>query len=80
MLNARYLARLGYGMCAERASEEAVGEFVERLPDYERALAGYDQVGNSVALRTIEDRAVAAAEADPGDLRRWRRETARAVR
>ena len=33
------------------------------MPEFEAALAGYEQDGNTVALRTIEERASAAAAA-----------------
>jgi uncharacterized protein (TIGR00661 family) len=37
------------------AVDTALGEFVERLPEFEHALSRYEQVGNSVALRAVED-------------------------
>ena len=73
LMNGRYLARLGYGMCVERTSKAALAEFIDRLPEFEHALARYEQVGNSVALRTIEEQAIEAAEAAPRELRRARR-------
>jgi uncharacterized protein (TIGR00661 family) len=73
LMNGRYLARLGYGMCVERTTKAALAEFVDRLPEFEHALARYEQVGNSVALRTIEEQAKEAAEAAPRELRRARR-------
>jgi uncharacterized protein (TIGR00661 family) len=80
LMNARYLARLGYGLCAPRVTKATLGEFLERLPEFEDALARYEQVGNSVALRTIEDRATAAAEAAPRERGRARRQARKAVR
>jgi hypothetical protein len=44
------------------------------------ALAGYEQVGNSVALRTIEERAMTAAEEDRRTRRQARRVARRRVR
>ena len=73
VINARYTARLGYGMCAPTVTAEVMHEFVDRLPEFEAALASYEQDGNSVALRTIEERAVEAAAAESRDLRRERR-------
>jgi uncharacterized protein (TIGR00661 family) len=73
LMNGRYLARLGYGMCVERTSKAALAEFIDRLPEFEHALARYEQVGNSVALRAIEEQATEAAEAAPRELRRARR-------
>jgi uncharacterized protein (TIGR00661 family) len=73
LMNGRYLARLGYGMCVERTTKAALAEFIERLPEFEHALARYEQVGNSVALRTVEEQAKEAAEAAPRELRRAKR-------
>jgi len=73
VINARYTARLGYGMCAEEVTPEVMREFVDRLPELEATLAGYEQDGNALALRTIEDRALEAAAAEPRELRRERR-------
>jgi uncharacterized protein (TIGR00661 family) len=80
LMNARYLERAGVGMCAARVTRGALDEFLERLPEHERSLAGYEQKGNSVALRTIEERAVAAAEATSRERRRARRDARRRSR
>jgi uncharacterized protein (TIGR00661 family) len=77
-MNARYLDRAGYGMCASTVTGETLDAFLERMPDFERALAAYEQVGNAVALRTIEQHAQTAAAAAPRERRRARR-TARRV-
>ena len=76
VLNARYLQREGFGMCALEVTPTVLTEFLARLEEFERALAGYEQVGNTVALKTIEERAVAAA----CDDRRARRRARRAAR
>lgn len=73
MMNARYLERDGYGLCAPVVTREILGEFLERLGEFERALAGYEQEGNSVTLKTIEQHAIAVAAAQPRALRRERR-------
>jgi uncharacterized protein (TIGR00661 family) len=78
VINARYTARLGYGMCADEVTPEVMREFVDRLPEFEAALAGYQQDGNARALRTIEERAIEAAAAEPRELRRERRVARRA--
>jgi hypothetical protein len=57
-----------------------VGDFIERIPQFEEALTGYEQSGNSIALRAIEERALEAAAAAPRDLRKERREARRAQR
>jgi UDP-N-acetylglucosamine:LPS N-acetylglucosamine transferase len=80
LLNARYLQRLGYGMYTPRVTRALLAAFLARLPEYEEALAGYEQEGNSVALRTIEDRAVVAAASSPRERRQARRAARRAAR
>jgi uncharacterized protein (TIGR00661 family) len=80
VMNARYLEREGFGMCAARVTRAALDEFLERLPQLERSLAGYEQAGNSVALQTIEERALAAAEATARERRRARRDARRRSR
>ena len=46
VLNARYLEREGYGLCADDLTDARLGEFLERIPDCERKLASYTQDGN----------------------------------
>jgi uncharacterized protein (TIGR00661 family) len=80
LMNARYLQREGYGMCATEVTPAVLSEFLGRLEDFEKALAGYEQVGNTVALRTIEDCAVAAGSEDRRTRRKARRVARRRVR
>jgi uncharacterized protein (TIGR00661 family) len=80
LMNARYLQRMGYGMCTERVGKGVLAEFQERLPEFERSLAGYEQAGNSVTLETVEQRAAQAVEAAPRERRRAKRTARRAVR
>ena len=54
-LNARYLAGLGYGAWAPELTDEVLTDFLERLPVYEEAVAGYEQQGNDAALASLED-------------------------
>lgn len=54
-LNARYLAGLGYGAFAPELTEEVLADFLDRLPAYEEAVAGYEQEGNTAALASLED-------------------------
>lgn len=79
-MNARYLDRLGYGAFTEQVGADTLAGFMERVPELAAALAGYEQDGNKHTLRTIEERAVAAAEAAPRELRRARRTARRAAR
>ena len=76
LMNARYLQREGYGLCAPEIDAAALGTFLDGLPEYERALEGYDRAGNEAALRTIED-TVTAAGADDRRRRRQLRRLAR---
>ena len=46
VLNARYLEREGYGLCADELTDARLGQFLERIPDCERKLAAYTQDGN----------------------------------
>jgi hypothetical protein len=71
---------LGYGVCAPKPTPEVVDDFIERLPEFTVALAGYEQSGNSAALEAIEERALGAAAAAPRELRKARRDARRAQR
>jgi uncharacterized protein (TIGR00661 family) len=66
VLNALYLQDLGYGAYARRLDEATLGAFLARIPEYERALAGYAQDGNAVALATLKEQVAAAARRRPG--------------
>ena len=54
MMNARYLERDGYGLCAEEVDERVMERFLDGLDGFEQALSGYEQDGNAVALETVE--------------------------
>jgi uncharacterized protein (TIGR00661 family) len=61
VLNARYLEANGYGLAADVDLTAArLGEFLERLPDFEAKLAGYRQDGNADMLGAL-DRLLAEA-------------------
>jgi UDP:flavonoid glycosyltransferase YjiC (YdhE family) len=65
VLNARYLEAEGYGLGADALTAERLSEFLERLPDFERRLAGYHQQGNVELLAKLDDillRAVASKQ------------------
>jgi len=72
-LNARYLERLGYGAYAEAPTPQAIGAFLERLPQHEVALAGYAQDGNNEALAALREQLALVALAQTGGRRRGRR-------
>jgi uncharacterized protein (TIGR00661 family) len=61
VLNARYLELEGYGLAADEALTSArLGEFLERLPEFEARLAAYHQDGNADMLAAL-DRLLAEA-------------------
>jgi uncharacterized protein (TIGR00661 family) len=80
VMNARYLQREGFGMCAMEVTPAVLDEFLDRLDEFALSLAGYEQVGNSVALATIEERAIAAECEDRRARRRARRVARRRTR
>ena len=53
-MNARYLERLGFGTGASALDEPALERFLAREPAHERALAAYEQDGNTEALGVID--------------------------
>jgi uncharacterized protein (TIGR00661 family) len=61
VLNARYLERQGYGLCAAVLDDARLGQFLERIPDCERELAAYQQDGNRDLLEGLETSLTAAA-------------------
>lgn len=72
-MNSRYLQREGYGLAATELTEATVERFLDGLDGYRDRLAGYEQDGNEVTLKTIEERIEIAAASRPADLRRARR-------
>ena len=60
VINARYLEAEGYGLTADEISGERLSAFIERLPDFERRLAGYRQEGNTDLLGALEHGIAAA--------------------
>jgi uncharacterized protein (TIGR00661 family) len=74
-LNARYLARLGYGEYAEAPTPQAIGAFLERLPAHAASLAEYAQDGNNEALAALREQ-LAFVALEHGGRRRARRSAA----
>ncbi len=63
LMNARYLAREGYGLAAADAAEPGLlGGFVERLPELAARLAGYQQDGNRELLTAVDHFLTIAAQ------------------
>jgi uncharacterized protein (TIGR00661 family) len=54
ILNARYLEAEGYGLAVDEVTATGVAGFLERIPDFERKLAGYHQDGNTDLLSALE--------------------------
>jgi hypothetical protein len=54
ILNARYLQKEGYGLCAEGITAAALSAFLDRLPELERNLSRYSQNGNQDLLAKLE--------------------------
>ena len=78
VMNARYLQREGFGMCAPAIDARALAAFIERLDIYNERLSGYVQDGNVEALEVIEAQ-VTAAGADTRRARARARREARAA-
>lgn len=54
-LNALYVEREGYGLYAPKVDEASVGQFVERLHEFEKNLADYEQDGNRKLLGALDE-------------------------
>jgi uncharacterized protein (TIGR00661 family) len=54
MLNARWLAHLGLGLCSEKPRPRDVGELLERDKDLSRRLAREPRRGNQAALHSLQ--------------------------
>ena len=76
LMNARYLQREGFGLCAPTIDAPTLAAFVDRLDVYHERLEGYVQDGNEEALDVIEARVTAAG----GDTRRARAHARRQAR
>jgi uncharacterized protein (TIGR00661 family) len=55
IMNARWLAHLGYGRCAESLDAGALREFLADLPAMEDALGDYLQFGNEATFSAIDE-------------------------
>jgi uncharacterized protein (TIGR00661 family) len=73
LMNARYLQREGFGMCAPAVDAATLEGFVEGLDAFHATLQGYVQDGNVEALAAIEARVGAAGLASRRARARARR-------
>ena len=76
LMNARYLEREGFGMCAPAIDAATLSTFLDRLDGYHERLEGYMQDGNTEALAAIGERVTGAG----ADTRRERARARRAAR
>jgi uncharacterized protein (TIGR00661 family) len=67
MLNARYLEKEGYGLCADQITEARLNDFLARLPEFESNLSRYAQDGNEDLLSRLESVMDAAAKGIPAE-------------
>ena len=74
LMNARYLEREGFGMCAETINAATLSAFLEELDGYHNRLEAYVQDGNVQAIDTISETVSAAGAASRRDRSRARRE------
>jgi uncharacterized protein (TIGR00661 family) len=54
ILNARYLQKEGYGLCADQITAATLAEFLLRVPEFEANLARYSQEGNRELLAKLD--------------------------
>jgi uncharacterized protein (TIGR00661 family) len=76
LMNARYLQREGYGICAPSIDAATMQAFLDGLDGFHEQLSAYEQDGNRAAIESIEER-VTAAGADTRRDRARARRTAR---
>ena len=76
LMNARYLQREGYGICAPSIDAATMQAFLDGLDGFHERLSAYEQDGNREAIASIEER-VTAAGADTRRDRARARRTAR---
>lgn len=67
VLNALYLQRLDYGMYAPALDARVLGAFLERVPDFQRSLHGYQQDGNRLMVEALESQLARAKQAGAQD-------------
>jgi uncharacterized protein (TIGR00661 family) len=77
LMNARYLDREGFGLCAPVVDEPTLTTFLDRLDSYHERLAEYAQDGNVEALQVIGERVMAAGVDSRRDRAQARRQARR---
>ena len=74
LMNARYLEREGYGLCAQEVDAAAVQGFLGRLDEFHETLSGYEQDGNKVAMATVAEAVNTAGTSTRRERARSRRQ------
>jgi len=67
ILNARYLEKEGYGLCAEEITGPRLDEFLGRIPEFESNLSRYSQDGNEDLLSKLESVLDSATQGIPAE-------------
>ncbi len=80
LMNARYLEREGFGLCAPHIDSPTLTRFLDRLDDYHERLGSYSQDGNREALETIRKRVTEAGNETRRERARARRAARKAPR
>ncbi|MGK2931794.1 MAG: glycosyltransferase family protein [Solirubrobacterales bacterium] len=80
VMNARYLAREGFGACTLTIDHDIVTSFLSRLDEFDETLAGYSQDGNNEAIEVITKTVEAAAEESRRNRAKARRQARKAPR
>jgi uncharacterized protein (TIGR00661 family) len=80
LMNARYLHREGFGMCAPAIDAATLSSFLDELDGYHERLEAYVQDGNVEAIDTITERVTAAGADTRRDRARARRAAKRRAR
>lgn len=80
LMNARYLAREGYGTCATTVDRAALDRFLEGLDEHHDRLGEYAQDGNREAIEAITETVESAAADTRRDRVRARRHARKAPR
>jgi uncharacterized protein (TIGR00661 family) len=65
ILNARYLEKEGFGLCAEPITEAKLRDFLARTPEFAKNLSRYSQDGNKDLLEKLDSVLEAAARGVP---------------
>jgi uncharacterized protein (TIGR00661 family) len=80
LMNARYLEREGFGICAADIDRQTVSVFLDRLDEFHTQLGTYEQDGNRAAIAVITATVEAAGTESRRDRARTRREARRRER